>query len=275
MRIGIRITPAPDAAQRRLGELPALAAGAEAAGFDLLVVPERLSADGGFPAALPACAAALAATTRLRVATGLLALPLHHPLRVAEDAATLDTLSGGRFELGVGLGAEPEAFGGFGLDPRERAARFEEALEVVRRGFAPGPVRFTGRHFRCEEVEVHPKPVQPGGPPLWLGARGAEALARVAQLGCGAVIEPGVAPAPYFAAWDASGRPRHEARLAVLIEAADAPLSWLGFDPGVAQLDLWLEGSGAPAELPLLAERAAALRHRGSRILARLRESAT
>ena len=275
MRIGIRITPVPGAAQQRLGELPALAAGAEAAGFDLLVVPERLSADGGFPAALPACAAALAVTTRLRVATGLLALPLHHPLRVAEDAATLDALSGGRFELGVGLGAEPEAFGGFGLDPRERAARFEEALEVVRRGFGPGPVCFAGRHFRCEEVEVHPKPVQPGGPPLWLGARGPEALARVAQLACGAVIEPGVDPAPYLAAWDASGRPRHEARLAFLIESAAAPLSSLGPDPGPAQLDLWLAGSGAPEELPLLAERAAALRRRGSRILARVQEVAT
>ena len=274
MRIGIRITPAPDAAQQRLGELPALAAGAEAAGFDLLVIPERLSADGGFPAALPACAAALAATTRLSVATGLLALPLHHPLRVAEDAATLDALSGGRFELGVGLGAEPEAFGGFGLDPRERASRFEEALEVVRRGFGPGPLRFAGRHFRCEKVEVHPKPVQPGGPPLWLGARGPEALARVAQLGCGAVVEPGVDPAPYLAAWDAGGRPRSEARLAFLI-GPDASLASPDLDAGPAQLDLWLAGSGAPDELPLLAERAVALRRRGSRILARVREGAT
>src|SRR5262245_26477036 len=188
MRVGIRITPGAEDAAARLAELPALAAGAEARGFELLVVPERLSAAGGFPAALPACAAAAGATTQLRVATGLLALPLHHPLRVAEDAATLDALSGGRFELGVGLGGEVEMFGGFGLDLRERAARFEEALEVVRRAWADGPVRFAGRHFRCGDVEVHPKPVQPGGPPLWLGARAPEALAHAAQLGCGVVL---------------------------------------------------------------------------------------
>jgi alkanesulfonate monooxygenase SsuD/methylene tetrahydromethanopterin reductase-like flavin-dependent oxidoreductase (luciferase family) len=263
MRIGLRLVPEMDQAAARLAELPALAAGAEAAGFDLLVVPERLSAAGGFPAALPVCAAAAAATTHLRIATGLLALPLHHPLRVAEDAATLDALSGGRFELGVGLGAEVEMFGGFGLDLRERAARFEEALEVVRRAWADGPVRFAGRHFNCGEVEVHPKPVQAGGPPLWLGARGPEALARAAQLGCGVVVEPDTDPSPYLAAWDASGRERVEARLAFLLDPRELDPSVLArrtFEAGAAQLDAWLAGSGALSELLLLAARAAALR---------------
>jgi alkanesulfonate monooxygenase SsuD/methylene tetrahydromethanopterin reductase-like flavin-dependent oxidoreductase (luciferase family) len=260
MRVGIRITPEAAGMASLLAGLPALAAAAEAAGFDLLVVPERISAAGGFPAALPVCAAAAAATARLRIATGLLALPLHHPLRVAEDAATLDALSGGRFELGVGLGAETEMFGGFGLDLRERAARFEEALEVVRRGWAQGPVRFAGRHFRCGEIEVHPKPVQDGGPPLWLGARGPDALARAAQLGCGVVLEPDTDPAPYLAAWHASGRARSEARLAFLFEPDDASLSRRLANSGGAQLDAWLSTSGAPAELPVLAERAAALR---------------
>ena len=194
MRVGLRIAPALHELPQPLARLPELAARAEAAGFELLVVPERLSAQGGFPAALPVCAAAAAATQRLRIATGLLALPLHHPLRIAEDAATLDALSGGRFELGVGLGAELEAFGGFGLDRRERAARFEEALTVVRRAWADGPVSFSGQHFRCGEIEVFPKPVQAAGPPLWLGARGPDALVRAAQLGCGAVLEPETDP---------------------------------------------------------------------------------
>ena len=263
MRVGIRITPEASAAAARLAELPALAAAAEDAGFDLLVVPERLSSAGGFPAALPVCAAAAAATSRLRIATGLLALPLHHPLRVAEDAATLDALSGGRFELGVGLGAEVELFGGFGLELRERAARFEEALEVVRRGWAEGPVRFAGRHFNCGDVEVHPKPVQAGGPPLWLGARGPDALARAAQLGCGVVLEPDTDPAPYLAAWDASGRARAEARLAFLLDARalePGALPKRTAGAGAARLDVWLAGSGALAELPLLAARATTLR---------------
>jgi alkanesulfonate monooxygenase SsuD/methylene tetrahydromethanopterin reductase-like flavin-dependent oxidoreductase (luciferase family) len=263
MRIGLRITPGPGEAQQQLARIAEVATRAEDLGFDLLVVPERLSAQGGFPAALPVCAAAAAATARLRIATGLLALPLHHPLRVAEDAATLDALSGGRFELGVGLGAEVEAFGGFGLDPRERAARFEEALEVVRRAWVEGPVGFEGRHFRCGDIEVQPKPVQAGGPPLWLGARTADALARAARLGAGAVLEPDGDPAPYLAAWVASGHDRTQARVAFLLDALpDDPAALAGRLAAAAgaRLDAWLAAPGTPPDLEALARAAAKLR---------------
>jgi alkanesulfonate monooxygenase SsuD/methylene tetrahydromethanopterin reductase-like flavin-dependent oxidoreductase (luciferase family) len=244
MRVGVRITAQAADAAAGLAALPAFAREAESLGFDLLVVPERLSAEGGAPAALPACAAALAATERIRIATGLLALPLHHPLRVAEDAATLDALSGGRFELGVGLGAEVEAFGGFGLDLRLRAARFEEALEVVRRAWADGPVRFEGRHFRAGELEVHPKPVQAGGPPLWLGAQSALALARAAKLGTGVVLEAEADPRPYLDAWRASGGNEAEARVAFLSGGEGgldlAALAARLASAGAARADVWL-----------------------------------
>ena len=243
--------------------LAALAAQAEALGLDLLVVPERLAAAGGVPAALPACAAAAAATARIRIASGLLALPLHHPLRVAEDAATLDALSGGRFELGVGLGAEVEAFAGFGLDLHARALRFEEALEVMGRAWADGPVRFAGRHFRIDGTEVHPKPVQAGGPPLWLGARSSDALARAARLGVGAVVEPDTDPAPYLEAWRALGRELGDARVAFLIDSSSA-------EGGVlrarlarcrgARLDAWVAAPRGAADLPELCDAAAGLR---------------
>lgn len=254
MRVGIRITAAAANAPGQLAELAALATQAESLGFDVLVVPERLSAEAGVPAALPACAAAAAATERIRIATGLLALPLHHPLRVAEDAATLDALSGGRFELGVGLGAEVEAFGGFGLELRERAARFEEALEVVRRAWADGPVRFEGRHFRCGDVEVFPKPVQPGGPPLWLGARSADALVRAARLAAGVVLEADTDPRPYLDAWQSGGA----ARVAFLLDP-DAALDHAALGARLArsadaETDVWL----ACAE-PAAASRLAAL----------------
>lgn len=256
MRVGVRVTGSAGDAADWLAALPGFAREVESLGFDLLVVPERLSADGGFPAALPACAAAAAATERLRVATGLLALPLHHPLRVAEDAATLDALSGGRFELGVGLGAEAEAFGGFGLDLRERAVRFEEALEVVRRAWAEGPVRFEGRHFRCGEVEVHPKPVQAGGPPLWLGARSADACARAAKLGVGVVLEAEADPRPYLEAWPGEGAPR----IAFLFDPAAGEAEALGArlaSAGAARSDVWLACAepGSATDLARLAER--------------------
>jgi alkanesulfonate monooxygenase SsuD/methylene tetrahydromethanopterin reductase-like flavin-dependent oxidoreductase (luciferase family) len=263
IRVGLRITPDFRELPRGLDRLPELAARAEAAGFDLFVVPERLSAQGGFPAALPVCAAAAAATKRLRIATGLLALPLHHPLRIAEDAATLDALSGGRFELGVGLGAEREAFGGFGLDRRERAARFEEALTVVRRAWADGPVSFSGQHFRCGEIEVFPKPVQAAGPPLWLGARGPDALVRAAQLGCGAVLEPETDAAPYLEAWGASGRDPGAARIALLLEPehlAHPSLAQRIASAGASRVDLWLATTGDPAQLDELAGQMAVLR---------------
>jgi len=260
VRIGVRIVASAGEAAARLGELPDVARQAESLGFDLLVVPERLSAEGGAPAALPACAAAAAATERIRVATGLLALPLHHPLRVAEDAATLDALSGGRFELGVGLGAEVEAFAGFGLDARERAARFEEALAVVRRAWREGPVGFEGRHFRCTDVEVHPKPVQAGGPPLWLGARSGDALARAAALGVGVVLETDTDPAPYLAAWRSEAPPR----VAFLLESGSnaAGVAALGARLARArgaETDVWLAASGATPGLAALAERLRAL----------------
>ena len=154
-------------------------------------------------------------------------------------------------------------FGGFGLDPRERAVRFEEALEVVRRGWADAPVRFAGRHFRCGDVEVHPKPVQAGGPPLWLGARGPDALARAAQLGLGVVLEAELDPAPYLAAWDAGGRERSEARLAFLVdpgELATGALARRTAAAGAARIDVWLTHTGALPDLDRSAALAAALR---------------
>lgn len=255
MRIGLRVQAPAEAASERLASLPALAAEVEAHGFDLLVIPELLSADGGAPAALPVCAAAAAATRRLRLATGLLALPLHHPLRVAEDAATLDTLSGGRLELGVGLGAEVEAFGGFGLSLGERAARFEEALEVLRRAWRAGPVRFEGEHFRCGDIEVHPKPLQPGGPPLWVGTRGPEALVRAAEAGVGVVVEAATDPAPYLAAWAKRREPEDPvARVAFLHEPADpeGPLLERLARAEAADCDVWL-GLRDPRDLAALA----------------------
>ncbi|MEN8158674.1 MAG: LLM class flavin-dependent oxidoreductase [Myxococcota bacterium] len=262
MRIGVRVQAPAAAAAEQLAELAALAEQVEALGFDLLVVPELLSAEGGAPSALPVCAAAAAASRTLRIATGLLALPLHHPLRVAEDAATLDALSGGRLELGVGLGAEVDAFGGMGLALRERAARFEEALEVLRRAWRTGPVRFEGEHFRCGDVEVHPKPVQPDGPPLWVGVRSAEALGRAAALGVGVVVEATTDPAPYLAGWERSGPADEAPRVAFLHDDAGGDASVLRerlASARGAETDVWL-GLRGSSDLPALAALADGLR---------------
>jgi len=222
LRIGIRLDPRCPAGDReRARKLQAglldLAEAAEAAGLDLLWLAESpADPDALVPAVFPVCAALAARTERLRIATGLLPLPLHHPLRVAEDAATVDGISQGRFELGVGLGAEPGAFAGFGLLTEERAGRFEEAVDLIRRAWGPAPVRFQGRHFQCEGLEVMPKPLQAGGPPIWLGARAESGKRRAARLGAGLVLDGDQSPEPYLEDWSETAR---EARIAFVLPA--------------------------------------------------------
>jgi len=183
------------------------AALADRVGVDVIWVAERPTQPGALvPAVLPLCAALLARTARIRVATGLLPLPLHHPLRVAEDAATLDGLSGGRFELGVGLGADPEGFASYGLAREQRADRFAEALDLIRRAWGPGPVAFQGRHFQLPPTLVVPKPVAPGGPPLWIGARTASLQRNAAALGAGLVLHADDSPDAYLESAPESAR---------------------------------------------------------------------
>lgn len=214
---GVRISPR-DERPESLAACVALAQRAEALGLAWIGVAERFDARGGVPDALSLCAAFGAATARVRIATAALPLPLHHPLRVAEYAATIDALSGGRLELGVGLGAQETPFGSFGLDEAERAERFAEALAILRAAFGDAPVTFRGKHFTCEDVSVHPKPARPGGPPLWMAASAPAALRRAAQLGVGLMLPASADAAPYLVACAETQAP---ARV-VLLASADA-----------------------------------------------------
>lgn len=215
---GVRIAPAA-ASPEALAACVDLARRAEALGLDWLGVAERFDARGGVPDALSLCAAFGAATERVRIATAALPLPLHHPLRVAEYAATIDGLSQGRLELGVGLGAAETPFAGFGLEADERAERFAEALAILRAAWSHAPVTFRGKHFVCEGVSVYPKPVQAGGPPLWLAASAPAAQRRAAQLGVGVMLPAGADAAPYLE--ECARLPGALARVA-LLAGADA-----------------------------------------------------
>ena len=217
------------------------AAAVEAAGGDVVWVAERpTEPDAWVAAAMPVCAALAVGTERVRLGTAVLPLLLHHPLRVAEDAATLDALSGGRFELGVGLGGDRAALSGFGIAGGERGGRLDEALELVRAAWR-GPLEFEGRYFQVEGIEVVPRPVQPGGPPVWVGAGAPAAQRRAARLGAGLVLTAGSSPAPYLEAWSDAGRDRSAARLAALLPGA-------ALREPVAAVEKWL------AELPAAAE---------------------
>lgn len=185
---------------------------AEERGVDLVWVSERpFGAEAAIPAALPLCAAVAAATTALRIGAGPLTLPVHHPVRVAEDAASLDGLSGGRLELALGLGSSGEAFQGFGIPTRGRGGRLEEGVALLRAAWTGQPVHFSGVHHTVSDVTVSPQPVQAGGPPLWIGAGASSAVRRAARLGTGLLATTLEAIRHYVAAFresGASGAPR-------------------------------------------------------------------
>lgn len=234
-RIGVRPVSRTGDDPALVQRLIHLAAQAEQRGFELFAVPERFGA-GGVPSALPVCAAVAAATQGIAVATAVLPLSLHHPLRVAEETATVDGISAGRFELGVGIGADPEDAAGFGLESGTGAERFEESLAIIRAAWRDEAVCFSGKHFSFPETFVYPKPARPGGIPVWVGARGQAGLRRAAGLGVGVLAPAGLDATPYLEACAAHGA---QARLAVTgapdaLAAASLPADcelWVVIDP--------------------------------------------
>jgi alkanesulfonate monooxygenase SsuD/methylene tetrahydromethanopterin reductase-like flavin-dependent oxidoreductase (luciferase family) len=131
-----------------------------------------------------------ARTTRLRLGTAMTVLPFHHPIRVAERFAVLDQLSGGRVEFGAGSGYLRYEFEGFGLDPAEGRARFDEALAVVRAAWAGGPVRHEGAHLRIDAPPLNVLPLQPGGPPIHVAVTRPESAPHVGRQGLALATVP-------------------------------------------------------------------------------------
>src|SRR2546422_1282691 len=141
----------------------------ERLGYSVLLVPDHLAE---LLAPFPALAGAAAATTRLRVGTAVLNNDFRHPVLTAREAATLDVLSDGRLELGLGAGhmqSEYEA-AGLGFDPgATRVERLAEAVVVVKRLLEGEAVTYTGTHYRVTGHTIHPRPVQRPPPPIFIG----------------------------------------------------------------------------------------------------------
>ncbi|MGH2573767.1 MAG: LLM class flavin-dependent oxidoreductase [Actinomycetota bacterium] len=159
---------------------------AETLGFDSAWVSEHHgSGDGYMPSLLPTLAAFAAATERIKLGTGVLLTPFHHPLRLAEDAATVDMISEGRLILGLGLAWREEEFRMFGVPIRERVRRTVETIEILRRAWSGERFSFQGRAFSFDQVKVTPPPVQPEGPPIYLGGTAEPAIRRAGRLADG------------------------------------------------------------------------------------------
>lgn len=157
---------------------------AEEMGYDTIWLTEHHFVEDGYsPSMIPLAAAIAARTKRIRIGTFVLLMPLHQPLHVAEDAATIDVLSNGRFDLGLGQGYVPREFAGFNIPRDERSRRLREGVEIVRRAFTEDNFTFEGKCYTARDVTLYPKPVQRPHPPIWIGARSRSATERAARNG--------------------------------------------------------------------------------------------
>jgi alkanesulfonate monooxygenase SsuD/methylene tetrahydromethanopterin reductase-like flavin-dependent oxidoreductase (luciferase family) len=129
-------------------------------------------------------AGAIAARTRrLRVGTAVQLLPLNNPLRIAEEVATVDHISEGRFDFGIGRSGSPRAYDGYGVPYAESQTRFREALDIIREAWKGEPFSYQGEFHRVENAVVSPRPYQLPHPPIRMAATSEETFLLVARLG--------------------------------------------------------------------------------------------
>lgn len=174
--------------------ITSFAARAEQAGyaslwtFQRLLVPEGSGMEPVYQSVLDpmvAMAFAAAATSRIRLAVAVINAPFISPIYLAKQAASLDVLSGGRHDLGVGLGWMPQEFAATGSPMERRGARTEEYVRVLRTIWGQQPTEFSGEFYSVPRGSIRPAPVQAGGPPILLGGMAPRALRRVGRIADG------------------------------------------------------------------------------------------
>ena len=133
---------------------------------------------------------AAAQTKRLRIGTAVSLAPFYNPLRLAEEVALLDVLSGGRVNWGAGRGFERSEFAAFGIPGEESAPRFHEAVEIVLRAWTNQRLSYEGKFFHYDGVEVLPKPLQAPHPPVWMAASSLPAIDWAAAQGHSILMDP-------------------------------------------------------------------------------------
>jgi probable F420-dependent oxidoreductase len=151
----------------------------ETLGYDWVNITEHHVTDDGYcPALMPVLAAIAMRTERLGLSTGMLILPLHNPVRIAEEAAVVDVISGGRLTLGVAAGYRELEFQVLEADYSRRGRRLQESLEVLKLAWTGEPFSYQGDTISIPEVTVRPRPIQRPHPTLWLGGVSDRALRR-------------------------------------------------------------------------------------------------
>jgi alkanesulfonate monooxygenase SsuD/methylene tetrahydromethanopterin reductase-like flavin-dependent oxidoreductase (luciferase family) len=164
---------------------------AERLGFySTFLVEHHFSGSGQVSSPLDLLSWVAARTTSIRVGTAVLVLPWHDPVLLAERAATLDLLSGGRLDFGVGKGYRHSEFAGFCVLPEEAQARFDESLAVILNAWSSDePFSHKGRFWRYDGIVVEPPSAQKPHPPVWIAAGNPESVRNVAALGANLLLD--------------------------------------------------------------------------------------
>ena len=165
---------------------------AERLGFASVWVSEHHFVDDGYmPSLLPMCAAIAARTSQIKIGTAVVLAPFYEPLRLAEDAATVDLISGGRLILGLGQGWRPEEFDAFKVSPQHRARLLQDTVTTLRQAWSEGTVS-GGELLNYPNVSVKPKPATADGIPIWIGATVERSIRRTGRIANGFIAGGGL-----------------------------------------------------------------------------------
>ena len=165
---------------------------ADTAGFDSVWMAEyhfnpRFSV---MPSPLLVGAAVARSTSNICIGTAVNLLPLHHPVRLAEEVATLDIISGGRVLFGVGRGSNPEHYSGLSVDVDEARSRFLEGLQIVKASWSDKNLNHEGQYYYIQDLAVEPKPIQKPYPPIYVAANSVDTFPIVGELGHNILVTP-------------------------------------------------------------------------------------
>ena len=188
-------------------------------GLDLVWFTEHhFVEDGYLPSWIPVASAMAARTRHVRFSCDVCLLPFNHPIRLAEDLAVLDNLSGGRVEIGVGLGYAPHEFRGFGFPVSRRVSLTDEGIDVLVRAFTGERFSYTGKRYQFQDVKITPGYVQAGGPPLWVAAMAQAGAIRAARAGANLLPQGPRSGGldPWRAALTAEGRNPDDYRVGII-----------------------------------------------------------
>ena len=239
---------------------------ADSSGFKYCWLTEHHFCEDGYTPSPLVLAAAIGAQTRqMRIGTNLMLLPLHDPVRVAEDSATLSLCTGGRFDLGVGIGYRVLEFNQFGRKLSQRPSLIEEGIEIVRRCWSGAPVNFSGKRFNVGDVRVTPTPVRI--PEILLGGMVEPAIERAAHIADGFLCTGGIGLDIYSEALARLGKAPEEGKpmlgcWAIIAEDPEAEAARIG-EHVLYQTNEYIKWGafGPPDETPLFEDAPSAIKN--------------